>query len=122
MKKLAILFVVLTVALFSCQPKEVAIEEPEDDFLKIPEYTSEPYRPTYTPSQSTSTSDSTYWYVILTANNVTWHGTVSLGTPYFDFLEARKQFESAKGSGYFKFIFQISRESIPTYYKYAENK
>jgi hypothetical protein len=122
MKKLAILFVILSIILFSCQRKEVVVEEPEDDFLKIPEYTSEPYKPTYTPSVYTSTTDSTYWYVILSADNVTWHGTVSLGTQYFDFLEARKQFGSAKGKGYFKFIFQISRESIDTYDVYAEKK
>jgi hypothetical protein len=123
MKKLGILLIIMSMVLLSCVRK---VEKPveEDDFLKIPEYTTESYKPTYIPSapQSTSTSDSTYWYVVLDAEDANWHGTVSLGTPYFDFLEARKQFDGAKGKGYFEFILQISRESVDTYHKYSENK
>ncbi len=73
---------------------------------------------------TTSYTDSSYWYVILdekrTDGTTSWHGTVSLATPYFDFYEARKQFSKAKGESYFKIIVQISRESVETFSRYNE--
>lgn len=69
-------------------------------------------------------TDSSYWYVILdekmkNGQTTTWHGTVSLGTPYFDFYEAKNQFD-AKGKCFFKFIVQISKESVQTFEDYSE--
>ena len=122
MKKLGILLVLASILLLSCSRKTKPEVKEEDDFLKIPEYTTEEYKPAYTAPKYTSPSDSTYWYVVLDAEDASWHGTVSLGTQYFDFLEARKQFEGAQGKGYFEFILQITRESVDTYHKYSVNK
>jgi len=66
---------------------------------------------------TTVPTDSSYWYVIMKDEVTNWHGTVELATPYFDFAEAKKQFEGAKGKCYFKFIVQINKETVPTYYK-----
>lgn len=93
--------------------------EKVDDFLKVPEYKTEPYVPS-TYSASKYSGDSTYWYVVLNADDARWHACVELATPYFDFVEARKQFEGAKGKGYFEFFIQITKESDNSYYKYAK--
>lgn len=125
----SILVLILCVAIFvGCTRKPVVAEEPENDFLKVPEYTEasveKPKANIYTPTVKNtvefSSGDSTYWYVEMTASNINWHGTVTLATPYFDFREARKQFADAKGKGYFKFILQINKESRDSFENYNE--
>ena len=71
-------------------------------------------------------TDSSYWYLIIDekrkdGGTTTWHGTVNLATPYFDFYEAKKQFTGANGKIFFKTIVQISKESVETFGKYDEN-
>jgi len=131
MKKLVILLVIL-ISFGSCKKvgdwlgkssQRNDDVEKVDDFLKVPDY--KPYQPStseYIPTYSAPSvpTDSSYWYVILSANGTNWHGTVELSTPYFDFREARRQFGSAEGKGYFDFILQISRESYNTYDNYWE--
>jgi hypothetical protein len=70
-------------------------------------------------------TDSSYWYVILDekkkeGGSTTWHGTVELATPYFDFAEAYRQFgKLEEGSkGWFKVIEPISKESVKTFDEY----
>ncbi len=131
MKKTNLIIGGLTLALIAIivliRNLEVKSAEQEDDFLKIPEYEKEETTPTFNSTSiydSASKPDSTYWYVILSSNNVMWHGTVSLGTPYFDFAEARRQFSGAgaRGKSYFKFILQIDKESIKTFDEYDKIK
>jgi hypothetical protein len=129
MKKLAILFVFFLTFVSCNQKGEVITEEPKDDFLAVPKYEETPTTPknTYTPMAKNTvefhTGDSTYWYVILDeVDGANWHGTVTLGTPYFDFYEARRQFEGAKNEGYFEFILQINKESVVSFDRYAKNK
>ena len=69
---------------------------------------------------TTVPTDSSYWYVVMKDDATNWHGVVSLATPYFDFNEAKKEFDGAKGKGYFKFILQINKETVPTFYIYND--
>jgi hypothetical protein len=125
-----IIILLLFVTLFSCT-REVKIEEEPDDFLKIPEYSQESVEKSnhYTPMPQNAirfdSNDSTYWYVIINENRkgggkISWHGTVALTTPYFDFTEAIKQFEGIKNKSYFEFILQIHKESNQTFDNYNE--
>jgi len=121
MKKFIILLFLIIFT--SCgNKKETKIEEPEKDFLAVPSYApTQPSVITYVPTTTQSfKGDSTYWYVVAVANNVNWHGTVELGVPYFDFVEARKQFEGAKGKLFFKFITQITKESYKSFEHYDD--
>ncbi len=126
MKKITILIALFAITLFSCKEKKV--EKSVDDFLKVPTYESTPPAPIErivyidraTKEKIFAAGDSTYWYVVAVANNVNWHGTVAMGVPYFDFVEAKKQFEGAKGKLYFKFILQITKESCQSFEHYNE--
>ena len=69
---------------------------------------------------TTVPTDSSYWYVVMKDDVTNWHGTVSFATPYFDFIEAKKQFGGAKGKAYFKFILQINKETVPTFSTYND--
>jgi len=69
---------------------------------------------------TTASTDSSYWYVVMKDDVTNWHGTVSLATPYFDFKEAKRQFEGAKGKCYFKFILQINKESLESWNTYND--
>ena len=130
MKKLGILLLLMSMILLSCVRKVEKPVEAENDFLKIPEYKTEPYTPpsTYTPIYQTQTSSMTptYWYVTFEEirsgkdeNNIDWHRALQLETPYFDFIAARKALPSeVTGECYFDFIIQINKESFESYQKY----
>jgi len=130
MKKL-IFFIVVAIIATSCS----LFVEPEKDGKKVAawgdteevvpiqeeEYIEKLYHVTYT----TVSTDSSYWYVVLDekkkdGGTTTWHGTVELASPYFDFGEAYSQFgkidETSKG--WFKFIMQINKESVETFSDY----
>jgi len=101
------------IATWSDTQENVPIQE-EDYIEKI-------YHVTYT----TTPTDSSYWYVILDekkkeGGTTTWHGTVELATPYFDFAEAYRQFGKVAedSKGWFKFILQINKESVKTFDEY----
>jgi hypothetical protein len=102
------------ILLFSCKQKGDITPKPTDDFLKVPEYkTEESAR--YTPTTTTySTSDSSYWYVIVEDDSAQWHRTISLATPYFDFVEALKFFP-CYGKSFFEFIIPITREGVKSF-------
>jgi len=132
MKKIGLLFLIFGLLLSSCddsiskqekraarlkakQQKElvednglIASEEP----VEITE--ERVVHVTYT----TVSTDSSYWYVVMKDDVTNWHGTVSLATPYFDFKEAKNQFDGAKGKCYFKFILQINKESLSSWNTY----
>ena len=80
------------------------------------------YHVTYT----AVSTDSSHWFVVLQENKkeggkTTRHGTVSLATPYFDFLEAYNQFNVAEDSeAWFKIIEPISSESVKTFDDYID--
>ena len=60
-------------------------------------------------------TDSSYWFVRLEDDKTKWHGTVKFPTPYFDFIEARKQFTKTEGKVFFHYILQITKESYSSY-------
>jgi len=65
----------------------------------------------------TVSTDSSYWFVIAKDDKTTWHGTVSLPIPYFDFVEAEKGYKKKEGKLWFKYIFQITKEGRDSYEK-----
>ncbi len=101
-------------------------KEAYDLFLKLDrrlkiEYIEKLYHVTYT----TVSTDSSYWYIILDekkkeGGTTSWHGTVELASPYFDFAEALKQFGSIADDSrcFFKTIEEVSKESIKTFNEY----
>jgi hypothetical protein len=124
MKNFVIFFTILIIVLVACENKK-KVEKPVDDFLKVSTYAATPPAPAeriiYVDRATKEiVTDSTYWFVVATANNVNWHGTVVLKTPYFDFGLARKEFEETKGKLYFKFILQITKESCRSFEHYNE--
>lgn len=139
MKKLGILFIVFALALVSCggeetiseketrlakEAKKALIDVPvtaETELIDVPtsvgiapveETIEKVVHVTYT----TVSTDSSYWFVKLEDNKTHWHGNVKFATPYFDFIEARKQFP-CEGKVYFHFILQITKESYISYDK-----
>lgn len=134
MKKLSILFIILTLIFMSCEDSiskqekkaarqkakqqkelvEIPIEVPEKEIIE--DVVEKVVHVTY----KTVLTDSSYWYVVMKDDITNWHGTVELATPYFDFFEAKKQFEGSKGKCYFKFIIQINKETIPTFETYND--
>jgi hypothetical protein len=80
---------------------------------------------TYTPTNTIPT----YWYITFLevqrdvqgkiTNNIDWHWAIKLNTPYFDFVEARKDFPAeCTGKIYFKFLTQISKESYDSWVEF----
>jgi hypothetical protein len=89
MKKLAIFFILLTVVFSSCAKKERDVKEPEDDFLKIPEYVTE------VPKTSNYGDGNSYWFVLVEEKD----GTMKMNTfvkqnhKYFSTSEAKAEFK-----------------------------
>lgn len=145
MKKL-ILFIVFALLLTSCEQslsqkeKKAARQREKDKKEQVVKTTvvetpapvvAEPepipyYEPATTYTQLATIP--TYWYITFEEvgkdndgdrYSVDWHRAVKLNTPYFDFMEARKQFEGeCKGLVYFDFITQISKESYDSWYEF----
>jgi hypothetical protein len=121
MKKIALL--IFASILVSCQYFKKPDIKPEDDFLKVPEYKTEP---------ETSSFGATYWYVvveeILTTGpkendwtDTDWHRVVKLPTSHFDFVEAQKVLSAEiKGKMFFNFIVQINEESYNSFKEFKE--
>lgn len=143
MKKLSILFIIFTLAFISCGEETISQKEKretrlrakqEKELIDVPvtakkelidvpvtvELLTESVEKVVHVTYTTEPTDSSYWYVIMKDDVTTWHGTVNLPTPYFDFLNAKEQFNGAKGKCYFKFILQIAKESEPSFYKLYE--
>ena len=72
------------------------------------------FQVTYT----TVSTDSSYWYVRFTDDKSNWHGMAKLATPYFDFVEIKKQFPKTKGKMFFSTIVQLNRESYESWVKF----
>lgn len=134
MKRLGIILIVFALAFMSCDGEETISQKErrlakekrksKTELVKTPivietsakiaqveETIEKVVHVTYT----TIPTDSSYWYVIMSDDVAMWHGTVKLATPYFHFIEAKKQFKKSEGDGYFKFILQINKESLSSY-------
>jgi len=109
--------------------KEQVVETPVVVETPTPVVEAEPipyYEPATTYTQLTTIP--TYWYITFEEvgkdkdgdrYGIDWHRAVKLNTPYFDFVEARKEFEGeCKGLVYFDFITQISKESYDSWYEF----
>lgn len=104
------ILLIFWVLFFFSTKSNVIKETKTDDFLDIP--TSEELK-----SESISYIDSTYWYVVVTENNINMHTLIILSKPYFDFEEASKKFN---GRVFFEFILQVPKESSYTWDNYVE--
>jgi hypothetical protein len=121
-------YIIMMSVIIACGKKK-AVEEPKDDFLKVPSYTTTPSTPApqivYVDRATKEiVTDSTYWFVILDeqkkdGGTMSWHKVIALPTPYFDFYLARKAFKSAEGNSFFEFIFKVNREARDSYWRYA---
>ena len=133
MKKIAIFFLSLGLLLASCNNNEDASEQPvikQEPIVDINgvERGEKPPMPFYEPSAEYTPKNTvpTYWYVTFTevqrdangkrTSSIDWHRAIKLDTPYFDFVEARKDFPAeCTGKCYFDFIVQVSRESYESW-------
>lgn len=140
MKKLSILFIIFALAFVSCgeetisekerreaklkaKQERVLIDVPitaETELIDVPVIVEESIEKVVHVTYTTVSTDSSYWFVRMEDEKIMWHGVVNLSTPYFDFYEARKQFTKAKGKCFFETVVQISKESVPTYYKHSK--
>jgi hypothetical protein len=79
----------------------------------------------YTPTNTIPT----YWYVTFNevkvdkegkrTGGVDWHWCIKLDVPYFDFVEAMREFPSqVTGKVFFKTMKQISRESYDSWHDF----
>lgn len=135
MKKLSILFIIFALAFTSCensiskQEKKAArlrakqqkeLVETDNGLVASEESVEINEERVVHVTYTTVSTDSSYWYVVMKDDVTNWHGTVSLPTPYFDFTEAKRQFDGAKGKCYFKFILQINKESLKSWDTYND--
>ena len=134
------MFIVVSIILLSCVRKKEKPVEKEDDFLKVPKYDTTAYTPakvTYTPASTyttifntlPSTMTPTYWFVQFyeerqegkEISNQDWRWAVKINTPYFDFIEARKDLSpEVTGKVFFNNIVQLNKESYDSFFKYRE--
>lgn len=133
MKKIAIIFLILGLVMTSCDNKEEASEQPAIEKEMVVDINGaiegeKPPVPFYEPSAEYTPKNTvpTYWYVTFEevqrdkdgkrTGSIDWHRAMKLNTPYFDFVEARKDFPAeCTGKCYFDFVVQISRESYESW-------
>lgn len=140
MKNFTLIFLILGLVLTSCKEDSISKQEKQAEKERIEavepvvdsnigeplvEPTPIPYyepAATYTPM----TTIPTYWYITFEevtrdaegkrTGSIDWHRAVKLNTPYFDFVEARKDFPpQCTGKCYFDFVTQISKESYDSW-------
>jgi hypothetical protein len=109
-KILSILLVLVFFAVFAFlyipKIKHETKVEVKDDFLKIPEYTTEAYKPTY----STNTSDgNSYWFIVVQADDGRYYNTIiKQEHTYFSISEAKASF---KDRVFIHNFIQVSKET-----------
>jgi len=81
--------------------------EVKDDFLKVPEYTTEVYKPTYS---TTNTSDgNSYWFIVVQTEDGRYYNTlIKQEHTYFSLSEAKAGF---KDKVFIHNFIQVSKET-----------
>jgi len=126
-------YIIMMSFIVACSSKKKEVVKEEDDFLKIPTYETPAYTlaSTYTPIYNTKSSSMTptYWFVQFYEEkkegddwtSQDWRWAVKINTPYFDFIEARKDLPSeVTGKVFFNNIVQLNKESYDSFFKYRE--
>jgi hypothetical protein len=91
-----IILIAAPITIFHFKKNKPVVEQPEDDFLKIPEYTTESTSSTYNDGNS-------YWWILVEdmGGDIRRNDFVKQEHSYFSYSEAKEYFKKESGKDCF---------------------